>query len=468
MGGASTEIGAGTTDVLLEVAYFKPLAIARTSKRLGLRTEASVRFERGVDPFGLDRAVARFAELLAENSAPPVIESPQDVRGELPERPRVVVRTARVNAILGATLGPDAVAGYLEPIGFEVEPAGDGEFQVVVPSWRPDTEREIDVIEEVARHHGYGNIERTLPAISRVGGLTPYQRERRAVREILVGAGLSEAWTNSMVAPDDLRRAGFDERAVEVENPLAQEESVLRTSLLPGLLKALVTNQSHRNADVALFEIGHVFLPPENGEERPGEPERLAAALAGRAAPDAKRVWDTLVAALRVATIIVEPDRPLRGVHPSRSGQIASEDGQVIGVVGEVDPDVLAAHGLRGRVAWFEVDLGLLLGGVSRRPKQYRPVSRFPSADIDLAFTVPDAIPAAAVERVLREAVDVIEDVRLFDIYRGDQVDAGHRSLAFAVRFSALDHTITEEEKGRLRGQCIAAVQSELGASLRG
>lgn len=464
MGGASTEITGATSEVLLEMAYFSPFAIVRTSKRLGLRTEASVRFERGVDPDGIDRAVARFGQLLSEVTGADATGATVDVRGPLPERPRVMVRTDRVNAILGTRLSPEAVAGYLEPIGFRVAAKGGGDFDVTAPSWRPDTEREIDVIEEVARHHGYGSIERTLPAISRAGGLTPYQRDRRLVRQVLAGAGLSEAWTNSMVSPDDLQRAGLDPAAVEVENPLAKEESVLRASMLPGLLKALVTNQSHRSSDVALFEIGHVFHPPLDGAVLPREPENLAAVLAGRSAPEAKLLWDTLVGALRVDEAELTPDS-LGGLHPTRSAR-ASVGGAPVGVVGEVDPEVIAAHGLRGPVAWLEVDLAALLNG-PRRERTYHPVSRFPSADIDLAFVVADAVPAHAVERALRASSDLIEDVHLFDVFRGGQLDRGHRSLAFRVRFAALDHTLADDELGGLRDQCIRAAESAVGATLR-
>jgi phenylalanyl-tRNA synthetase beta chain len=248
MGGASSEIGAGTTTVALEAAWFDPLSISRTSKRLGLRTEASVRFERGVDPEGVHRAVARFCQLAAEVAGATVAGSTVDVRGELPRPPRVVVRTSRVNAILGTDLSPGEVSGYLQPIGFRCVPTGDGDFRVDIPSWRLDSDREIDVIEEVARHHGYTNIERTMPAIVQVGGLTPYQLDRRRAREILVGAGLSEAWATSFLAPEDLARAGLPTEAVEVENPLAAEESILRPSLLPTPATAGATWASSRSA----------------------------------------------------------------------------------------------------------------------------------------------------------------------------------------------------------------------------
>ena len=465
MGGASSEIVAATTTVALEAAWFDPVAVARTSKRLGLRTEASVRFERGVDPDGVNRAVARFCQLAAEVAGAAVAGASVDVRGDLPRPARVVLRTTRVNAILGTELSPADVSGYLQPIGFRSTPTGEGDFRVDVPSWRPDCEREIDVIEEVARHHGYTRIARTLPAITKVGGLTPYQRHRRQVREILVGAGLSEAWASSFLAPDDLARAGLPPDAVEVENPLAAEESVLRPSLLPGLLRAIASNAGHRRPDVGLFEIGHVFLPPAAGQQLPNEPEHLAVALGRGDAQDAVRIWNVLIEGMRLVDVALE-GTCLPGLHPTRSARVVAGD-RPVGAIGEVDPQILAAHDIEGRVGWFEVDLGALLGS-PRRPAIYRPVSRFPSADIDLAFLVEETVPAAAVERTLsRAAGDLLERIELFDVFRSPSLE-GRRSLAWRLRFSALDHTLTEEELTALRLRAIDAVTSTHPARLRG
>ncbi len=465
MGGASSEISPTTTTVALEAAWFDPVAVARSSKRLGLRTEASVRFERGVDPEGVGRAVARFCELAAEVAGASVAGAIVDVRADLPRPARVVLRTTRVNAILGTELSAGDVSSYLQPIGFRCTPTGDGDFRVDIPSWRPDCEREIDVIEEVARHHGYTEIVRTMPPIVQVGGLTPYQRDRRCVREVLVGAGLSEAWATSFLAPDDLARAGLPPEAVEVENPLAAEESILRPSLLPGLLRAVASNAGHRHPDVALFEIGHVFLPPSDGVQLPEEPEHLAVALGERDARDAVRIWNVLTEGLRLADVSLEA-ASRAGLHPTRSATVLA-GGRPVGAVGEVDPGVLAAHGIDGRVGWFEVDLRALLTS-ARRAAVYRPVSRFPSADIDLAFVVDEAVPAAVVERTLVQAAgELLERIELFDVFRSLQLD-GTRSLAWRLRFSALDHTLTEEELTALRLRCIDAVTAGHPARLRG
>jgi phenylalanyl-tRNA synthetase beta chain len=473
MGGASSEISDATTTVLLESAWFRPDAIARTSKRLGLRSEASVRFERGVDPQGAARAAARFVELLTGMAGGEVVGGIVDVTDpeHLPAPVTVAVRTARVNSILGTDLTSEQVRGYLEPIGFAAAggdaSATNGTLAVTIPSWRPDSEREIDVVEEVARHHGYSRIPRTRPPVATVGLLNPYQRDRRLVADILVGVGLSEAWATSFLAPDDLVRAGLPPAAIEIENPLAAEESILRPSLLPGLLKALVTNANHRRPDVALFEIGHVFLPPPAGERLPPEPEHLAVVLAGRDAAEAVRTWRGLAAGLRLDEVHLRAaTQP--GLHPTRTADLVTGDKLVVGVVGEVDPGVLAAHQLDGPVGWIQVDLSLLLRDAPRRPPTYRPISRYPSADIDLAFVVDDDTPAGDVERTLREAAaDVVEQVELFDVYRGPGVDSGSRSLAFHLRFSALDHTLTEDELSNVRRRCIEAVERG-GGRLRG
>ena len=464
MGGASSEISDTTTTVLLETAYFQPMAIARTARRLGLRTEASARFERGTDYAGIERAVGRFIDLLGEVSGARPVGGLVDVRGKLPKTPRPVVRTRRVNEILGTALSGDDIRRYLEPIGFECVPARGG-WRVTIPSWRPDSELEIDVIEEVARHYGYSNIPRTVPLSPAVGRLTDYQRDRRNVRDILAGAGLYEAWTTAFLSPSDLDKAGLSTEAVHVANPLDQAEPLLRTSLLPGLLRAVATNGRHQHPDVRLFEVGRVFGPPVAGDVLPHERELVAVALAGADATEAVRVWDVLSAALRLEDVSVEADRR-PGLHPTRAARLVA-GGDEVGEIGEVDPDVLTAYEIDGRVGWFAVDLERMLAA-PRRAAVFHPISRFPASDIDLAFVVDDATPAAAVERALRGAGgELLVDIGLFDVFRGAQLGAGKRSLAYRLRFNALDHTLTDEEVGDVRRRCIEAVESSLPATLR-
>jgi phenylalanyl-tRNA synthetase beta chain len=468
MGGASSEIGADTTSVLLEAAYFTPMAIARTAKRLGLRSEASVRFERGCDPESIPRAIARFCELLPGvevQAGPFLVDAPR----YLPTPRRVEVRTARVNAILGTELTDGQIRNYLTPIGFHTTPLRAGVQEVEIPTFRPDSEREIDVIEEVARHHGYANIERTVPSSPHVGGLTPYQQERRLVRDILVGAGCTETFGLSLLAPGDLERAGLDGRSLRLTNPLVREESVLRTSMLPGMLRAIAFNFSRQQSDLRLFEIGNVYPRPASPEQPlPDERERLAVALTGVGgdATGAARLWAVVAGALRLDGVRLDAAE-VPGLHPTRTARLIGRDGEELGMVGEVDPDVVEAHGIAGRVGWIECDVQRLLA-TPRHRDQARPVSRFPASDIDLAFEVEESTPAAVVEATLRDAAGpLLEDLRLFDVYRGPGLADGRRSLAYRLRFCALDRTLTDDEVAEARRRCIEAVESAHAARLR-
>jgi phenylalanyl-tRNA synthetase beta chain len=250
---------------------------------------------------------------------------------------------------------------------------------------------------------------------------------------------------------------------------LAVEESVLRTSLLPGLLKAVAFNASRQNPDVSLFEIGHVFLPPLPGEPLPDETEHLGVAIAGigAGAEAAVDVWRVLVDALRLDRLTLEAGAA-PGLHPTRTARIVMGEGITLGFVGEVDPEVVATHGLEGRVGYIDVDLGRLLTEAPRRPEESIPVSRFPASDIDLAFVVASDVPAARVEATLRSAAgSLLESIVLFDVYRSEAFGRDARSLAYRLRFRALDRTLTDAEVAEVRSACIAAVESTVGAHLR-
>jgi phenylalanyl-tRNA synthetase beta chain len=519
MGGASSEIVPGTSEVLLEAAYFTPMAIARTSKRLGLRTEASARFERGCDPWGIEPSVWRFCQLLAE-SVPGlrVADGLLDVRGEVPEPFVVSVPIARVRSQIGVALGPAEIARLIEPIGFAVlddgtagaggDPGPGGAMTVLVPTNRPDVRPEPygvdDVIEEIARTFGYSNVPRRVPTWPQPGHLTTLQRSRREVKDILRGLGASEGWTDTFVSAEAHADVGLTGPAVRVANPLDADKPFLRRSLMPGLLGALSYNASRRQPDIRLFEVGVVFSHPAEGAPRvversgaggldraelPGERELLSTVFAG-AEDDARTAvasWHVLADALRLDGVRLVPPGdgtpPLPGLHPTRSAHLvagAGTDGPMtIGAVGEVDPAVAAAFGLTlpsgagtaaRRVGWLEVDLGLLFDEwqVPRRITVGGAVSRFPSSDIDLAFVVADQHPAGAVADALRAAGgDLLESVRLFDVYRGEGIAEGARSLAYRLRFCAPDRTLTDEEVGGLRATCIGVVEAEFGAVLR-
>ncbi|RMH87132.1 MAG: phenylalanine--tRNA ligase subunit beta [Actinomyces sp.] len=464
MGGASTEIDDTTSNVLLEMAWWDPPSISRTVKRLNLPSEASMRFRRGADwGENIDRACRRFAELLAPGGAR-LVAGQIDERGELPDRGPIRVRPARVNGLLGTELGAEQMAALLAPIGFDARRRGD-ELAVTLPTWRWDATTEIDVVEEIARLHGYERLPRTVPRPAQVGGLSDYQRDRRLVREVLVGAGCHETQPMPFLGPGDLAAAGLPEDAIALSNPLDATESLLRTSLLPGQLRIVAYNQSHRNDDLRFFEIGHVFGPPPEGQILPDEREHLAVTLAGEEAPRAVAVVRLLTEVLALPNVQLRAAE-LAGLHPTRAAEVVVA-GRVRGAVGEVDPVVCERFGVEGRVAWLELDLGEILSGPHGR-RRYRPVSKYPSADIDLAFEVPEAVPAAAVEATLRKAGgERLVRLELFDVYRGPGLAEGTRSLAFRLRLQAPDHTLTDAEIAEIREACIAAVEKAHGARLR-
>ena len=474
MGGAAAEVSDTTTEILLESAYFEPSGIARTAKRLGLRSEASARFERGVDPNNAGSGAARAMELLVEVAAAVPAAGAIDVYPNPIERKRITVRTERVNHLLGTALDTAEIAAYLDPLGIEM----DGEV-ASAPTFRPDLEREIDLVEEVARRVGLDQIARTVPSNpAKVGGLSAGQRDRRTVTDVLVGAGYDEVFTLPLLAPADLTNVGVQPgEVIEVENPLRAEESILRPALLPGVLRAVAYNAAHGAADVALFESGTVFAAPPDGAPLPVERRSLAFARSHQAhrAPhepdrtvdvyDATAALFALAQELRIADLRLDA-AAVDGFHPTRAAHVLV-DGAVVGVVGEVAAAVVDALALVGPVVACELDVDALLAG-TRRARAARPVSRFPASSVDLAFVVDDGVPAAALRATLESGGgELLEHVALFDVFRSDALGAGKVSLAFALRFRALDRTLTDEEVGALRQRCIDAVVSTHGAELR-
>jgi phenylalanyl-tRNA synthetase beta chain len=465
MGGATSEIDDATTDVLLEMAWFHPIGIVKSSRRHKLRSEASARFEKGTDPEVIDLAMRRFAQLLAPSGAQ-LTDGRVVVDGTLPERPTVRVRTARVAAVLGTDLGTDRIRQLLEPIGFATSEHG-ADLDVDIPSWRYDSATEIDVIEEIARHEGYTALGRTVPRAPTTGRLSARQLDRRLLRRALVGRGLAEAMPMPFLAPGELARCGLPDDGITIANPLVAEQSVLRTALLPGLLAAVAHNWSHRNHGVGLFEIGHVFRrATDPAAPLPDEREALAVIVGGQEAPEAVTIWRLVQETLAVGGVELA-NQAVPGLHPTRAAGV-HHGGTELGRLGEVDPAVLEAHGVGERVAYLELDLDALLA-LPHGERPYRRFSSFPSSDVDVAFEVPDEVGATEVEACIREAAgELLWRVALFDVFRGASLTAGRRSLAFTLRLQAADRTLTDADVAAVRQQVIDAVESRFGATLRG
>ena len=464
MGGADSEITDATSTVALECAWFEPYGIAATVTRTGLRSDASSRFERGVDPYGIDRGVARFVELLGETCPDLVVHAGAvDARtAALPARERrCAVRVANVNRILGTDLAAGDLARLLDPIGYTVDGAG-AVVDVALPTWRPDSTEEIDVIEEVGRHYGYANIVTRVPRSPLHGHLSERQQRRRRLRQVLVGLGASEVMPNPLLSAELVADAGIGGPLLHVTNPLIVDEDVLRPSLRPGLLRAVAFNESHRRPGAWLFEIGHVYRP--GAGELPDEREVLGLVLAGEEAPAAMAAWREIAAAMSIGARVDQTDVPV-GLHPTRSATLVAGRERT-GAVGEIAPAVLDAFGIDERVAVLEIDLDVALAN-EPKPARWKPTGRHPSSDLDLAFVLADDVPAERLDKAIRQgAGNLLVGLVPFDRYRGPGVPEGTRSLAFRLRLQAPDRTLTDADVASVV-TAVTAAAGKLGAALR-
>ncbi|NND84615.1 MAG: phenylalanine--tRNA ligase subunit beta, partial [Acidimicrobiia bacterium] len=477
MGGEESEVSDTTTRVLVEVASWDPPTVMKMSRSLNLHSEASGRFERGVDSELPPLANHRMCRLLAEYAGGTAVGELVDAH-PAPAPPTVIELSVRdVTRTLGDHFEDGEIASLLGRLHFEV--AGTDPMVVRVPTFRPDVTRPVDLVEEVLRLKGFDGIPASLPD-GAGGGLTREQHRVRLLRQVLNGAGLDEAQTFSFHGADELARMGLPESdprrdAIRVRNPLREEESLLRTTLLPGLLESARYNLSHGVPGAALFEIGRVFFDEEAPEYGvvPHQPVHLAFVIVGE--PQLPGVFedgdpvDVFTSTALVRHIAAHlgfdevrfaaSDRP--PLHPVRGAEVTVE-GDIIGHVGELHPRVARAWELPGRVAVGEVEVAPL--AADRPLWRFVEPSAFPPADFDLAFVAADEVSADTLLDALRSAVgDLGESMDVFDEYRGASVGEGRRSLAVRVRLRAHDRTLTSEEAGAVREAAIAAVE-RLGA----
>ena len=478
MGGAASEVNEATSQILLEAASWDPPTVMWMSRRHGLRSEASARFERGVDrelpPIALTRAVS----LLQAIGGGDVVETMGDVIAVPFERPVIELAVAEVERILGPGFDGPRIGSLLEAIGMKVR--GEDPLLVTVPGYRPDVERPIDLIEEVARLHGYDRFEATVPT-GRGGGWTPAQRRMRRLRETLVGLGLSQATHLSFIGMDDLEAFGYAttheaRRVVIVKNPLREEQAILRTTLLPGLLASARYNLSHGAQGVGLFETGKVFFdrPDADDSRIPDQPDRLGFVIVGGhggsemdrpARPadafTATGVWRTLARSLGIPVELVAANPP--GYHPGRASEVRV-DGRAVGFVGELHPAVADHYELPGRVAVGEIDVSPLTA--VRPSRGFVTPSTYPPAEFDLAFACEPGLAAATLVAATSSAAgELMESARVFDEYTG--LGGGRKSLAIRYVLRAPDRTLTNEEVAPIRQAMIDAAAA-LGAELRG
>jgi phenylalanyl-tRNA synthetase beta chain len=443
MGGEATEIGESTTSVLLEAANFEPYAIYRTSERQHLRTEGSNRWEKGVDPYLAGQA-ADVATSLMLGLTGADWTARADVQGDLPKRPELVFRPERADALIGVETPPERQYAILDHLGFNRRDSGE----VVVPTWRArDITREVDLIEEIARFR-LEDVPFTLPARREMHGLLSRDQSlRRRVEDALAGMGFAEIYTPSL-RPDDL--GPDDETTWKLPEPISVELTALRTSLVPSLIDAARRNIDAGAKNIALFEIARVYLP---GGDLPNERPHVAGIAEGGFL-HVKGIVETLYAALKAEPVF---DRTRHAqLHPGKAAKTSA------GILGELHP-----RELDGEWGAFELDLGDLFSA-SQEPVTYRDVITYPAIRQDIAVAVAEEVPAGDLVAAAREAAgEELREIRVFDVYRGDQVGEGRKSVAFSVAYQSAERTLTEEDATRLRKKIVKRLAERFGAEQR-
>lgn len=463
MGGEESEVTETTTAVVLEAAHFDHARVLFTGKHHAIRTEALARFERGVDPALPPLASARAAALILEHAGGELAGDLIDIASLPAGVPAINLPASEVERLLGVAVTPDEIVRILTDLGFGVE--GADPFTVTVPSYRPDVSRPADLVEEVARIHGFDRIPGRLPR-GPGGGLPPAERLRRRVRELLIGAGYYETLSLDFVARSQLAAIGYPEgdrraRPVRVRNPIAEDQALLRTSLLPGLLGGLRTNVLRGQRTASLFEVGSVFLHGEG--DLPDQPHMVGfVAMGGRDAGDAAGLVERLLTDNGVDAEVVAAEVP--GMHPGRAAEVRVA-GVAVGYFGEVHPAVAAVWELSDRVAAGEIELAALSGATT----PFMAPSPMPPVVFDLAFDLPDDVPAGRLLAEVRSAAGpLIERVVVFDVFTGPPLDEGRKSIGLRLTARHASRTLTDDELVPVREDIAAAVAASLDGRLRG
>jgi phenylalanyl-tRNA synthetase beta chain len=478
MGGANTEINDQTVDVLIESAHFHPTNIRRTSKQLGLRSESSYRFERGADVNISDWASQRAAQLILETAGGQLAEGVVDVQPKAKEAKTIVLRYAKTEALLGIKIPHAEQVALLGKLGFEASAQTNDSCAFTVPSWRVDIKRETDLIEEIERLHGLAKTPATPPrgAIGTNAFDSVYDQIGE-VRRILAGLGLNEAQGQTLIAKSEVRNAK-DEEIVALANPLSSDMDVLRPSLLPGLLHSLSHNVTRKNYDVALFEIGRVFLKNNNATK---EERRVAIALTGQRAlnfwsgaerdakfdvADLKGFVEELLEQFGVRGVVFTRREATTGLF-LESATITLGGKLPLGEFGLVSPVLAKKYDLRDAVLLAELNLDQLL---ARRnaAKPFKALPQFPSSRRDVAMLVPEAVSHDAVLQAVKQAkAPNLEAVELFDVFRGKNVPEGQKSLAYAFTYRGTDKTLTDADVNAAHAKVVEALKVQLKAELR-
>ena len=487
MGGMNSEIDENTTDVLLESATFSSGHVSRTSRNLDLMSEASIRYERQVDGANCANVAEIAAALFEQCCGAEVCPGTVDVYPVVVPAPVIDFRPDRARMLCGADVPDEFMTTRLTRLGCKVEPAGEGHLTVTAPTNRPDLTREVDLIEEVCRLWGEGDITPTLPAAkNHAGGLTVEQRRVRLIGQTLRACGLSETSTYCFADPNDLVKLGITDEGrgipVKIINPLVADQSQMRQSMLPGLVRSVAYNLDHGVPNVALYEIGRVFYGHENTSQ-PDEPSFVAGVMAGKRADDAwnqkfgeydffdaKGAVESLLDALRLTKVrfkVAEPEQ-YPWLQPGRAAEVLSQ-GEVIGWVGNIHPANLRKVGVDVPVVAFELSVEHLLR-LAKKELPYVDVPTLPGVTHDLAIVVDEAVTyEQLVQRITSAGGKLLADVRLFDVYRDRvRVGEGKKSMAFSLTYRAADRTLTSEEVEKAHEKLVNKVLRATGGEVRG
>ncbi len=486
MGGARTEINDQTVDVFLESAFFESTGVRRTAKRFGFHTEASHRFERGVDPEGVIKAIDRAAEMMRQLAGGTVLAGRLDVDHQNFQPEQIDLRVNRVKTILGIDLFSRDIAASLRRLpGLDVSEECEV-LSCTIPSYRPDLEREIDLIEEVARLHGYNEIPVTFPTSQMSSEKIQEQSLEEEMRTLLVSMGFYETIHYGFAVPEDVDRIGLKQedsrrKNVPLLNPLTEEYTILRTTLIPGLLRTLQRNSKIHDVSCRFFELGKVFHPRQDNS-LPEEPLMLTAVMSGqRYHPfwnseekreilvdffDVKGVVEGLLQVLKINDYQFTESSSVPYYYPGKSAAIVVY-GKEVGSIGEVHPEVLERFDLQGPVLLFDLEFEQLRQ-LAPKTISFKTWPKFPPVLRDLAIVVSESIPAAEVMQVMHSSQNtIVQDIQLFDMYQGVPIPQGKKSMAISIRYQSPERTLTEEEVQEVHDKLIVTLEKEVGAEIR-